>query len=86
MKQANIPDARYEEHHKFPKWHTLYLLSLIPAYFLFSNKLGESLSSLLIMVSKQMKFVYMNQTSPVFSLLEYLFSVIAWKSVQRISV
>ena len=65
---------------------TLYLLSLIPAYFLFSNKLGESLSSLLIMVSKQMKFVYMNQTSPVFSLFEYLFSVIAWKSVQRISV
>ena len=61
-------------------------LPLIPASFLFSIKLCERLSNLLILVSKQMKVLQMNRISPVFSLFVYLFSAIAWESVQTISV
>ena len=28
MKQASIPDAGYEEHHKFPKWHWVKVLKI----------------------------------------------------------
>ena len=61
-------------------------LPLIPASFLFSIKLCERLSNLLILVPKQMKVLQMNRIFPFFSLFVYSFSAIAWESVQTISV
>ena len=65
--------------------HMIFSASTLLAFFLFITH-PWIFSFLLFLVSKQMKVLYMNRTSPVFSLFVYSFSVIAWEIVQTIYV